>query len=334
MSSDKSSVKNILIITLSNLGDIILTTPVLTKLHEEFPDAKIDVITGSVGKVIFNAHPAVREIIPDKRSRNFADRLGQVLQLRKRRYDVAVDLKNSLIPYLIGARFHTRLNLWQGANRHKKEEHLLKLSGLRVGSFQPEDLSYMLDAEFFVPILPEDKKYIDDLMSQDDQEKKIVVINAGAKSPLKRWGADKYAHLADMLIRDFGCRIFLTGTEEDIETVKRVTSSMRETATDLCCKTSVGALAELMRRSSLVVTNDSAPLHVASAVNAPTIAIFGPFDEKKYGPLSVRSVTVKPHHFKCRPCNKPSCEKNLDDGCISTVEVEDVFLAAKKMLLE
>ncbi len=332
MKTDKTKVQKILFITLSNLGDIILTTPVLVKLHEEFPQASIDVVTGSAGEEIFISHPAVKEVIADKRSRSLAARVRQVLELRRREYDLAVDLKNSLIPYLVGAKFYSRLTFRQDPSRHKRDEHLVKLAGLKVGSFLSRS-SYLSGAQFFIPVLPHDKNYIEALMNAKDQGKKAVIINAGAKSPLKRWDADKYARLADRLIRELGCRIFLTGTADDLETVKAVTYAMKESAADLCGKTSVGALAELMKRCDLVVTNDSAPLHVASAVNAPTIAIFGPFNEKKYGPLADKSVTIKPE-IPCRPCDRPRCRKKFTKGCISFVKVEEVFQAAKKMLSE
>ncbi|MDD3089741.1 MAG: glycosyltransferase family 9 protein, partial [Candidatus Omnitrophica bacterium] len=80
-----------------------------------------------------------------------------------------------------------------------------------------------------------------------------------------------------------------------------------------------------------VVTNDSAPLHVASAVNTPTVAIFGPTDERRYGPLSVKSRVVTPS-VPCRPCGRALCSTGPDEGCISQISVNEVFRAAKELL--
>jgi ADP-heptose:LPS heptosyltransferase len=162
---------------------------------------------------------------------------------------------------------------------------------------------------------------------------RVVVINPGAKSHLKRWGALKFAALADRLTAELGCTVFVCGNEDDREVVGKVMSQVKGKARDLCCKTSVGVLSEIMRKCSLVVTNDSAPLHLASAVNAPTVAIFGPSSEVKYGPLSDKSRVIKPD-VPCRPCEKALCAIGPDEGCIGRVTVEEVFAAAKELLGE
>ena len=329
MKLKKEDIRAILFITLSNLGDIILTTPVLEKLHDEFPRACIDVVTGTPGMDIFNAHPAVREIIVHKKRLSVKERIQLVVNLRRSRYDLVVDLKNSLIPYIVGAPFHTGFLKTPGIV-HKKDEHLLKLRGLgmdpfSLGAFRHETS----DTNFFIPITDDDRNYIDEIM--DLEGKQAVVISSGAKSHLKRWDAQKYAVLADKLISELGCKVFVIGNDDDREVVRRVISRMKESVTDLCCKTSIGALAELISRADLVITNDSAPLHVASAVNALTVAVFGPSDERKYGPLAEGSVVVKPE-VPCRPCEKALCAKGFDEGCISQVTVEEVFQAAEKIL--
>ncbi len=323
MNTDKNQIKTILFITLSNLGDIILTTPVLEKLHDEFPGARVDVVTGAPGRDIFTAHPAVREVIDAKSCRGALGRMRQVFEFRRRRYDLVVDLKKSLVPYLIGAKFRPRAFVRRMPALHKRDEHLSTLAGLVVDPFS--------DTRFFIPVMDDEKNYIGKVMAPEEG-RKTVVINPGAKSHLKRWDEAKYAALSDRLVSELGCRVFMTGTEDDAEAVSRLIERVKEPVTDLCRKTSIGALAELMRRADLVITNDSAPLHVASAVNAPTVAIFGPSDERKYGPLADRSRVIKPD-VPCRPCGRPLCAKGPEEGCISRVTVENVFRAAVDVLV-
>jgi lipopolysaccharide heptosyltransferase II len=332
MNPDKTKIRSILFVTLSNLGDIILTTPVLEKLQDEFPDAVIDVITSQTGREIFIEHPAVREVHVYKKREEVGRRMKHLMSLRQKKYDLAVDLKNSLIPYMIGARFKTGIfnsqslkqlfSLQKRAPRHKKEEHLFRLAGLGINT--------STDTRFFLPVSDDDRRRVDELMRLPGSVK-TVIINPGAKSHLKRWDAAKFANLADRLIKELGCEVFICGNADDTETVKMVTLKVHERVTDLCCKTSIGALAELMKRADLVITNDSAPLHMASAVNAPTIAIFGPSDEKKYGPLAEKNRVVKPD-VPCRPCEKALCAVGPDEGCISQINVEEVFEAAKELL--
>jgi ADP-heptose:LPS heptosyltransferase len=321
MTIDKTNIRKILLITLSNLGDIILTTPVFNRLHLEFPNAIIDVMSGEPGKEIFRDHPAIGTVDAGRKMRTFSGRVKQAIDIRKKKYDLIVDLKNPFMPFLAGARIQANPSFFPDRERHKVEEHLLKLTGL-----VDDPLS---DIKFFIPVMPDEKRYADSLVGDD--WKRLVVMNPGAKSHLKRWDAFKFAKLTDMIVTEFKSRVVLVGCEEDREVVGKVISSVTTPVEDLCSKTSLGALAELMADADLVITNDSAPLHVASAVNTPTVAIFGPSDEKKYGPLSERHITVTPE-VPCRPCEKALCGKGPDEGCLADVGVKTVFAAVKKLL--
>lgn len=324
MKIDKNKIKSILFITLSNLGDVILTTPVLEKLCDEFPGASIDVVTSPVGREIFSFHPRTKDIIVYEKHGSLKKRLEHFFKLRRKKYDLVVDLKNTLVPYLLGARFKTRLSFTK-RGRHKMEEHLTKLSSLGIDAFS--------NNKFFAPITNLDRNLADQLQSSLGEGAKMVVISPGAKSHLKRWDATKFALLADRLAEELGCRALVCGNEDDRQTVDRMMALIKKDARNLCCKTSVGALSEIMKRSALVITNDSAPLHMASATDAPTVAIFGPSDEVKYGPLAEKRKIVKPD-VPCRPCGKALCAIGPDKGCIDKITVEQVFDAAKELLEE
>jgi len=323
MKIDPVQVESILFITLSNLGDIILTTPVLEKLHDEFPGAKVDVITGIAGQDIFRDHPAVREVITLKRRKSFMERISELIVLRHKKYDLAVDLKNSLVPYLVGAKFHSKLSLGSNSSiLHKKEEHLSKLISMGIDNVRK--------TRFFMPVTDDERNNVNRILGAEDK-RKVVVVNPGAKSHLKRWGNVKYAEVINKLVSGVDCRVFITGDENDREVIEQVALFVKVPVMNLCGKTSIGELAELMRKASLVITNDSAPLHVASAVGAPTIAIFGPSDDRRYGPLSNRSRVIKPK-VACRPCGRALCNIGPVEGCIDQIEAEEVLEIAKEML--
>ncbi len=337
MRINKNDIHSILFVTLSNLGDIILTTPVLEKLYETFPEAKIDVITGEPGKAVFSGHPAVREVIVPRRHASLPERLVLALSLHRRGYDLAVDLKNSLLPFIVGAKYKASAMVsgMQSAERraqspgsgvqptaHKVYEHLSRLTSLGI------DISGA--PKFFIPVSPEEKVFVEEALNAAGG-KKIVVMNPGAKSHLKRWDAAKFADLAIRLSGGLGCHVFVAGNDDDRDVMGRFLPLAGPCVTDLSSKTSLGVLADLMRRAALVVTNDSAPLHVASAVDAPTVAIFGPTDERKYGPLASKSAVLTPA-VACRPCGRALCGPGPDEGCISRVTVDEVFEAAKRIL--
>ena len=319
-------VKKILFISLSNLGDIILTTPVLERLYEEFPEAEIDVITGLPGKEIFSRHPAVKNVTVRGKRKGLKGRVEELLEIRRKKYDLVMDLKNSLIPYLAGAKVHSKLSFKRKVV-HKRLEHLSKLEAVGVDPYK--------NNKFFIPVSEEEEVFIKGILlgaeGSSSLRGKRVIINPGAKSHLKRWPEEEYALLADRLISEAGCEVFVIGQQEDEEVVKRVLSSMKGKALDLCGKTSLGALFSLMKNVDLVITNDSAPLHIASAADAPTVAIFGPTDAHKYGPLSGKKAVVRPQ-VPCHPCERALCKINPHSGCISNVKLDDVFLEAKKLL--
>ena len=316
-------IKKILFITLSNLGDIILTTPVLEKLCDEFSEADIDVITGLSGQEVFDAHPKVNEVMVRNRRMGLFGRMREVVNLTKRRYDLVVDLKGSLLPYMIGAKYRSKLFVSTCGVRHKKDEHLTRISHLSK--------DVLTSTRFFVLAGVPENSYIKKIIA-DGKDKKMVIINPGARSHLKRWGAEKYAKLSDRLISELKTDVYITGDKDDRETIDLMLGAcIRKDLTNLCGKTNVIMLIQLMKQASLVITNDSAPLHIASSVNVPTVAIFGPSNEKKYGPLSEKKIVISPK-VPCRPCEKALCGEGPDEGCLSRVKVDEVFRAAKKLL--
>ncbi len=333
MRINRKKVKRVLFVTLSNLGDIILTTPVLEKICDEYPDARIDIVTGAPGKEIFDRHAAADKVIVAGRPKSLYKRIKRIISLRRERYDIVIDLKNPLSPYLLGARYKpgiigqikTSARIFFGkkspGSLHKKDEHLA-----RLGAY---GMTFLDGAGFFLPVTLEDKLSVDKMIGCAG--KRIVVLSPGAKSHLKRWPAYKYAELAVKLKDEIDCDIFIVGNSDDNEVVGECVRRAFGKVTDLCSKTSIGELASLMERAALVVTNDSAPMHIASAVGAPTIAIFGPSDERRYGPVAPKNKVIKPDKA-CRPCGRALCFKGPDEGCLPTIEVDEVFQAAEEML--
>lgn len=314
MSIDRDTVKSILFISLSNLGDIILTTPVYNNLAQNFNNAKLDVLVGETGRALFEGEKSVGEIITFQEHRSLKGRLRQISFIRGKKYDMVVDLKNTFLPLLARTnepkiivaadmiKHFYRSLLNRKRVIHKVDEHLMSLDG-RIIKVKRNN--------FLMPVSKSDADFADAVFSKI-KGAKAVVINPGAKSHLKRWGTEKFALLSDKLVMELNAAVIVSGNADDLLTVKNFFSEAKEKAENLCGKTTVGSLAEIMRRSSLVITNDSAPLHIASAVNAPTVAIFGPTDDRRYGPLSDRNIVIK--------------------GDMAGIEVNEVFNAVKNIL--
>ena len=321
---NKFKVKNILFITLSNIGDIVLTTPTLEALIGEFPDGNIDVLTGPSGEEIFKKHKKVREVILYKKKASPGEKFKLLLALRKKKYDLIVDLKNTMFPLLLGAKYIT--NIFRHVKKevmHKKDSHLLRLEEIGLDTSK---------ASFYIPLDEDDKKYIEGIINEL-HGREFVVIAPGAKSHVKRWPLKNFAKLCDMIKNELGHEVILVGSQDDRVVIERILFYTKTLAINLIEKTNIGQFAFLLLKSKLLVTNDSAPLHIASAMDVPTLTFFGPTDDKKYGPLTKAKSKVMKKDIKCSPCEVPQCInfKNKYE-CLKTISPEEAFTAVKELL--
>ena len=321
---DKSKVNRILFISLSNIGDIILTTPVLKVLSGNFPKAKLDVMIGPDGGELFKNHPAVFKVVIYDKHISMKDKQRLIRKLRKIKYDLIIDMRNSLFPILLGAKYRTSpIRNAPELIKHKKHRHLWKLSVIGLG---------VLDAPFFVHIPPEDDTHIDRTMMELDGNKPIIAISPGAKSGIKKWTKEGFAELTNRLIEELDAQVLFVGDGSDSRLIKDImlpALPVKNGAMDFSGKTTLCQLAALLKRCDLLITNDSAPLHMAEAVGTKVLAIFGPTDPEVYGPKGRKNRIVR-KNLHCSPCGKAQCE--FKHECMKNINADEVFQIAKEML--
>lgn len=318
---DKSQVKRILVITLSNVGDIILTTPVIRALSEEFPDSRIDVMAGPNGKEIFEKDPRVFKLIIYDKHMPIAEKRRLQLKLKKLKYDLVVDLRNTIFPLLLGPKYRTAtIQRFPKHTIHKKEQHLYRLKSLGIEKM--EECTY-------IHIPKEDEDYISNMLKENGVSEKIVVVSPGAKSHLKRWGIDGFANICDRLMDECKASVIFVGVDEDKDIVKRIADKMKNRPYNFINNTNIRQLASLLKKAKLLITNDSAPLHLGCAVGARILALFGPTDPKKYGPTGEFDLVIS-EKLSCSPCESASCGYNYE--CMKSISPEEVFDAAKMMI--
>ena len=330
-------INKILFISLSNIGDAILTLPALDHLSAVYPQAQITVITAVRPKEIFENHPAVKKvIIYDKRSK-VKDQIKLCLRLAKENFDLVVDLRNTFLGTLLFVRYKVPLFLRIPRNlRHMRDIHLYKTqAAIRADSFAGTGLKPVPagnSALAALGIRMQDKEYIESKLKEfgiSDKDK-IVVIAAGARSHIKRWPKDRFAELIPLIIEDTGARVILAGDNQDLPIASYIAKNVMSPVYNLAGATTISQLACLLKKASLLVTNDSAVLHLAGYLNTPTVAIFGPTDETRYGPWSSNSAVVK-KEISCRPCAKAQCVLSTLE-CMSLIKAGDVLRAIKKVL--
>ncbi|NQT05906.1 MAG: glycosyltransferase family 9 protein [Candidatus Omnitrophica bacterium] len=321
MMIDKKSVKRILLITLTNIGDIVLTTPLISALDKEFPGARLDIMVGPFGKDIFVNHPKVFKVIIYNKHLPLQEKRRLVQKLKSIKYDLVVDLKNTLFPMLIGSKYRT--SPIQTAPKdvvHKKDFHLWKLKALGIE---------VSDAPFSLHVSDKDREYVDRLLENIPNSDNLITVSPTSKSLIKRWKQSGFARICERLIKEKGASIAMIGDDNDRGLIDDVIEQMDSRAYNLAGRTTIPQLAHLLMKSRLLITNDSAPMHIGHAVETRVLAIFGPTDPKKYGPRGRYDRIIR-KDLGCSPCETAQCKTKHE--CMELISDDDVFNAAAEML--
>lgn len=313
----------ILFITLSNIGDAILTLPVLDFLREKDPYAKITVMSGPRPAELFEKNPYIDRFIAYDKHAPFKEKIGLFNELRRHGFDIIVDLRNSLFGFLLPAGYKTSpfTFISKGAV-HMRDKHLNRIKVDK--GFDAKEKSLYISHE--------DEEYILGVLKRNNigPADLIVVISPGARSQTKAWPKEKFMSLCAAVASEFKARIFLVGDYADIPISRYISDGCGSQVIDITGRTTIPGLACLIKKAGLVIANDSAVLHLSSYLDVPTIGIFGPTDEFKYGPWSLVHATVKADTY-CRPCEEAQCRyKTLD--CMKLIKVTDVLNAVRKTL--
>ena len=326
------SVKNILIIKPSALGDIVHSLPFLAALREQFPQAEIDWVVARGLHAFLEGHPMIRRlwvINKDqwKKPARIKKTLSEILQLRKdlraQQYDVAIDLsgllRSGIITWFSRARF--KLGFYESDEgspffyTHKihgsMEIHAIdryleiaKFMGCRMGKVRYPFAPYP-EAPDVLKTLPE----------------KFCILCPSAGKPANRWPAEKFGQLAARL--DLPAVVIASGAEADI--AREVVAHSNGNAVSLAGKTGLKDLPGLIQKARFFVCNDTGPMHIAAALDVPVFAIFGPANPIRTGPYG-EIHTVIQKQLDCSPCYAHQPCTHNDFRCMDTLAVDDVFL--------
>lgn len=290
----------ILFVTLSNIGDCILTLPALDLLRERFPQAKVTCLVPPRPKEIFSNNPLIEKVIVFDKHSKFIDKIKLFFSLSREKFDMVVDLRNSFFGAFLSAKKRSSpFRTIPSKIKHMKDRHLF-WAGL-------SDYSKEEKRNQSLVITPVDVDYIDNILGNEKIAKsnKLIVVAPGSRSQIKCWDKHNFSQLCSQLIKE-GNKIVLVGDKFDQPICLYVQQNCPEGVLNLCAKTTINQLAALLKKAKLLITNDSAVMHLGSYLNIPVAAIFGPTDEEKYGPWSDKNIVIKKDIF-CRPCQKAQC---------------------------
>ena len=299
-----------LVIQTSFLGDTVLTTPLLVQLANRGP---VDVVTTPAAAALLRGHPSVREVIVfDKRGADGGVRgLWRLAsRLRAAQYAVAFLAQGSwrsaalawlaAIPSRIGFATSAGRLLYTRRAPYRDDLHhaarLLMLARPNGREASRDELRPSL-----APGAPE-REAVDALLRQHGWHEGEALI---ALAPGSVWGTKRWPYYGELAHELAGAgRVIVVGGPDDVSLGVSIVAA-EPSAIDATGKLTLLASAELIGRCEVIVTNDSLPLHLASAMGTPTVAIFGPtVPDFGFGPLSPRATVVGEDALACRPCDR------------------------------
>jgi len=291
-------VKKILLITLSNIGDAILTTPVLEYLHQKYPKAKIDIVGDFRSKEIFNNCNYKNNFFIKDKTKKLLGNIQLLLKLRENFYDIAIDLRTDFFLYFVNAdkKFFKKKN----ANIHSALQHF---------SVIENDIRKIPDPKIWIPndVLQKIRNKI------PKNSKKIICFGLGANSPHKIWPTLNYVYLSNLLEKNFDTFILL-GNKKEKKYANIFKRNFNGKVIDFCGNLSLIESAAVLKIANLFIGNDSGLGHIASATNTNSFTIFGEGNPARYKPFNLKS------YFYQNP------EKD-----INLIDVETIFQKINKL---
>ncbi len=358
--------QKILIRGVNWIGDALLTIPTIRAIRRAYPDAHISLLIKPWVAEIFKENPYINEIILyDDRFKGFTGKLKLAKMLRLRRFDRAILLQNAFdaafISWLSG--IPERI----GYKRDWRGPLLTKAAPVKKNILKRHQVYYYLNLlRESLSILPENTEPFLYLNEEEIQEARtllnsslltphsslIVGINPGATyGSAKRWIPERFAELIHRIIDELNGRVVVFGSQSEVDIVDEIVKKVRSQESGvgrqkakvhtqnskletrilmMAGKTNLRQLAALISECDVFITNDSGPMHMASALFVPIVAIFGSTDKTITGPLGEGHKIIA-KDLPCAPCLKRECpEGHLK--CMTEITVDDVFNALQSIL--
>jgi len=269
----------LLFVTLSNIGDLVMTTPALRALNEAYPDALIDIVADPRSSELLTRCPFRGDLFHRVKREGRTGLLRLVRSLRRRRYDAIVDLRTDFLPWLLrGARRSAR---WQAPPHgpHAVEQHFAVAQRVLPAPRAIPDTRIWTTAD--------DDARAAALLDRVPGPRRLVLA-PGANWPGKRWPVEHYAALAQALREEFDSLVLL-GSAADVADAGGRLDGLALPTLDLMGRTSLIEATAVMRQATLFVGNDSGLGHLASAAGIPSVTVFGPGRPERYRPWGSRA---------------------------------------------
>jgi heptosyltransferase I len=334
----------ILLLKPSSLGDVIHALPVLRLLRLHFRDAEIFWWIDSALAPLIEGDPDLNGIIRFERKRwgkpqHWPEMLRSIGGMRAQKFDLVIDLQSLLrsaaFAWLARGKFLAGLDdPREGANgfydlavprkdfhTHAVDWYLSVLTALKI----PVHKNFIW--------LPERKEIADDVKRKWFSEPStLILLQPGARWENKRWPAEHFSALVCTLEKKFpAARFAVLGGKDDAPLGETIFAAAPEKVLNLCGKTSLPEMIEVVRRGDLLITNDTGPMHVAAALGKPLLALFGPTAPERTGPYG-QLPNVLRHPLPCAPCMSSECHFAQPRECLRALTPETVLRRVQAIL--
>ncbi|HJR76231.1 MAG TPA: putative lipopolysaccharide heptosyltransferase III [Nitrospiraceae bacterium] len=336
------SFTNILVIKLRHIGDVLLATPVLRTLKEAFPQARLTALVNRGTESVLRHHPDLDEILIAEKG-TMAAQLRFLRKLRRKRFDCVVDLTDGDRSAFmsLATRAKTRIGFnaehrWRGLlythvvkpspeDAHRIEYDLAAVRSLGLTSATARPTLYLSSDEELSA-----KQVLNELSAEDGRSSKLIIIQPGARYPLKVWPGERFAELADRLVRAVPCRILLGGDSGERSVAEAVRDRTQCRPTVIAGRLSLLEFGALLKQCDLFIGNDGGAMHMAAAVGTPVVALFGPTYPQRWGPRGAPSEILY-KGLDCRACYHPVCIRG-EQNCMRLISVDEVFERCMRLL--
>lgn len=324
------NVQKFLIIQTAFIGDVVLATCLIEKLHQHFPSAQIDFLLRQGNESLFSHHPYLHQVlIWDKKENKQRNLMKLLQQIRKTKYDKVINVQRFAATGLLTAFSGAKEKIGFDKNPFsafftKKIKHIVNEGSNTLHETQRDLLLIkdFTDDEFIMPRLYPSKEDYESVKIY--QQKKYIVIAPASVWFTKQYPKTKWISFINKI--DASYTVFLIGAPSDNDLCNEIIeTSSNKNINNLSGKLSFLQSAALMKNAAMNYVNDSAPMHFASAVNAPVAAIycstipafgFGPLSDKKFiieikEPLNCRPCGL--HGYKACPLSHFNCAYKIED---------------------
>lgn len=337
----KKNNKKILIFNINWIGDCLFSTATIRNIRYNYPGSFISCIIPSSCYPVLKGNPHLNEIIifdERDRHRGLIAKLDFIWMLRNKKFDIVFLLHRSWTRALIC--FLSGIPKRIGYDTKKRGIFLTK----RV---RPPDQTKLHRIDYYLGViegfgLKVEDRYPDFFISEEDslsvenflkkhsltEKDFLVVLNPGGNWIPKRWPVQNWARLADMLIQEMRAKVIIAGSLKDGRLARQIKDLMKEKPIIASGTFNLKELAALCRESSLFITADTGPLHIANAAGAKQIiALFGPTDPGLTGPFPLKNITIMNKNVGCKiPCYVVNCP---DNRCMQAITADEVMEEVK-----